>query len=406
MDKKICSSESSIDDPILVTEKLTTKEECSTTSRFTLTVTEQSNAKDCSSLQQTFQFSSSSISNDNANNKKNTSSRSELFAAKISSSSNFSTNNTITSITSKISKHFHSNSISNPTTSTGNSTLVDTLTNTSLTNTSSSASASTSSTNVQTNSQNCATLCTSKTAPASCRRRRPRIKLNLQPDVVGQPQCSTRMYSASAPNSLNPKNICMYPIDSGYASPRGPDHGGLYSREHGVRVLPNLYISGEDEARNPKFLKHHEIQAILSIQLNELALEPRKHVQNYKHIKLQDRPDVNISEHFEEAIRFIDENTRTLVHCQAGISRSATLCLAYLIQKQQITLETAFKQLQRNRGCIGPNFSFLGQLKTWEGHVLNKNLMNKELPQRQTSTGIESISSADNSPDYKKMIEK
>lgn len=116
-----------------------------------------------------------------------------------------------------------------------------------------------------------------------------------------------------------------------YASPRGPDSNSFNAsshaaaREHGVRVLPNLYISGEDEARNPKFLKKHDIQAILSIQLYELPDEPRKSVQSYKHIKLQDRPDVNIAEHFDEAIRFIDENKRTLVHCQAGISRSATL---------------------------------------------------------------------------------
>jgi len=199
----------------------------------------------------------------------------------------------------------------------------------------------------------------------------------------------------------------MYPIDSGYASPRGYDRGtsSMSSREHGVCVLPNLYISGEDEARNPKFLKKHEIQAILTIQLHELPGDSRNEVENYKHIKIQDRPDVNISEHFCDAIQFIDENTRTLVHCQAGISRSATLCLAYLIQKQQISLETAFKQLQCKRGCIGPNFSFLGQLKTWEAHVLNS-FTNKELPQRQTSTGVVSVSSTDTSPDYRKIAEK
>jgi len=87
-----------------------------------------------------------------------------------------------------------------------------------------------------------------------------------------------------------------------------------------------------------------------------------------------------------------------------------------LIQKQQINLEAAFKQLQSKRGCIGPNFSFLGQLKTWETNVLKNNNVNnqsvqkfsleKDFPKRQTSTGIESASSADNSPDYKRIAEK
>lgn len=95
--------------------------------------------------------------------------------------------------------------------------------------------------------------------------------------------------------------------------------------------------------------------------------------------------------------------------------------LAYLIQKQQINLEAAFKQLQSKRGCIGPNFSFLGQLKTWETNVLKNTTNNNnnnnpsvqkfslekvDFPKRQTSTGIESASSADNSPDYKRIAEK
>lgn len=367
MNKKICIPAPSNEDNLVITENLTKKEE---TSRFALNV--KQTRQHCNKTTETFQITSS---NDNAENNittNTTSSRTQLF-------------------TSNISSRFHSNSISTTKTGDNFNTVITSSSNPSTVNLSTEKT----------------TLCASKTAPATCRRRRPRIKLNLQPDVVGNPQCSTRMYSSSAPNSMNSKNMCMYPIDSGYASPRGYDRGtsSMKSREHGVRVLPNLYISGEDEARNPKFLKKHEIQAILTIQLHELPGDSQSEVENYKHIKIQDRPDVNISDHFCDAIQFIDENTRTLVHCQAGISRSATLCLAYLIQKQQISLETAFKQLQCKRGCIGPNFSFLGQLKTWEAHVLNS-FPNKELPQRQTSTGVVSVSSTDTSPDYRKIAEK
>lgn len=239
----------------------------------------------------------------------------------------------------------------------------------------------------------------SKSLPCTARRRRPRIKLNLTPDIVPIP-CGSKNYSSSAPNSLNPKNICMsYPIDSGYASPRGPEFTnscplpGTRARD-GVCVLPNLFISGEEDARDSAFLKQHEIRAILSIQFHPLPEATQELVDSYLHVKLQDRPDVNISEHFERAIDFIDSNTRTLVHCQAGISRSATLCLAYLIKKNQMNLENAFKTLQSKRGCIGPNFSFLGQLKTWESRVLATSL-----PMRQTSTGIESVGTTNSSPD-------
>lgn len=59
-----------------------------------------------------------------------------------------------------------------------------------------------------------------------------------------------------------------------------------------------------------------------------------------------------------------------LVHCQAGISRSATICLAYLMMKQRVRLEEAFEFVKQRRSVISPNFSFMGQLLQFESQVL------------------------------------
>lgn len=61
---------------------------------------------------------------------------------------------------------------------------------------------------------------------------------------------------------------------------------------------------------------------------------------------------------------------RVLVHCQAGISRSATICLAYLIQSRRVRLDEAFDFVKQRRGVISPNFSFMGQLLQFETQVL------------------------------------
>lgn len=61
---------------------------------------------------------------------------------------------------------------------------------------------------------------------------------------------------------------------------------------------------------------------------------------------------------------------RVLVHCQAGISRSATICLAYLIQSHRVRLDEAFDFVKQRRGVISPNFSFMGQLLQLETQVL------------------------------------
>jgi len=58
----------------------------------------------------------------------------------------------------------------------------------------------------------------------------------------------------------------------------------------------------------------------------------------YKIIPVMDVPSTNILSYFDNASQFIDSVLKTsfgkiLVHCYAGVSRSATIVIAYLIKK-------------------------------------------------------------------------
>lgn len=90
----------------------------------------------------------------------------------------------------------------------------------------------------------------------------------------------------------------------------------------------------------------------------------------FLHIPVLDAVSTNLSDWFERAIEFIEENRlndgSTIVHCQAGISRSATICLAYLMKTRGLNMDEAFDFLKARRSCVGPNFGFLGQLKLFE----------------------------------------
>lgn len=61
-----------------------------------------------------------------------------------------------------------------------------------------------------------------------------------------------------------------------------------------------------------------------------------------------------------------DRNGKVLVHCQAGVSRSATICLAYLMFTVKIGLEAAFEHVKSRRSVISPNLNFMSQLKNFE----------------------------------------
>ncbi|XP_039294287.1 dual specificity protein phosphatase 14 [Nilaparvata lugens] len=63
---------------------------------------------------------------------------------------------------------------------------------------------------------------------------------------------------------------------------------------------------------------------------------------------------------------------RTLVHCVAGVSRSATLCLAYLIKYHNMSLRRAFNHLRSRRRCVRPNSHFFYQLIQFELEVRGK----------------------------------
>lgn len=56
----------------------------------------------------------------------------------------------------------------------------------------------------------------------------------------------------------------------------------------------------------------------------------------------------------------------TLVHCVAGVSRSATLCLAYLVKHRGMSLREAYVHLKKARPCVRPNCGFFNQLIDFE----------------------------------------
>lgn len=86
---------------------------------------------------------------------------------------------------------------------------------------------------------------------------------------------------------------------------------------------------------------------------------------HFKGLRLDDTWLEDISRYFEESARFLDEalkgGGKVLVHCVAGISRSATIAIAYLMLRKRMPVESAVRRVKQNRR-IRPNEGFLRQL--------------------------------------------
>ena len=87
-------------------------------------------------------------------------------------------------------------------------------------------------------------------------------------------------------------------------------------------------------------------------------------------MQVKDEVTVDLSTALREIPRRIEGEKmaggKVLVHCAAGVSRSATLVLAYLIGFQDMTLLAAHAHLKAARSVIRPNNGFWRQLVALE----------------------------------------
>lgn len=64
-----------------------------------------------------------------------------------------------------------------------------------------------------------------------------------------------------------------------------------------------------------------------------------------------------------------EENRKTLVHCTAGVSRSATLCIVYLVKHENLSLREAYIKVNQKRSIIAPNIGFWRQMIEYEQEI-------------------------------------
>ncbi|SCU86687.1 LAFA_0E02432g1_1 [Lachancea sp. 'fantastica'] len=61
----------------------------------------------------------------------------------------------------------------------------------------------------------------------------------------------------------------------------------------------------------------------------------------------------------------IETKRKVLVHCQCGVSRSASLIVAYIMRYEDLTLHDAYNKLKSVAKDISPNMSLIFQLMEW-----------------------------------------
>ncbi|KAK9120213.1 hypothetical protein Scep_018306 [Stephania cephalantha] len=129
-------------------------------------------------------------------------------------------------------------------------------------------------------------------------------------------------------------------------------------------IISNLFIGGALAARSVHTLQHLGITHILCLCSNEIGQSDSQYPDlfEYKNFSIFDNEEAQICDIFEEAFEFIDGVERSrgkvLVHCFEGRSRSATLVLAYLMLRKNLTLLEAWNTLKKAHRRAQPNDGF------------------------------------------------
>ncbi|KAM9846159.1 dual specificity protein phosphatase 16 [Aulostomus maculatus] len=139
-----------------------------------------------------------------------------------------------------------------------------------------------------------------------------------------------------------------------------------------TRILPHLYLGCQRDVLNKDLIQQNDIAYVLNASNTcpKPDFIPESH---FLRVPVNDSFCEKILPWLDRSVEFIEKakasNARVLVHCLAGISRSATIAIAYIMKRMDMTLDEAYRFVKEKRPTISPNFNFLGQLLDFEKKI-------------------------------------
>ncbi|KNC28567.1 Dual specificity protein phosphatase Mpk3 [Lucilia cuprina] len=145
-----------------------------------------------------------------------------------------------------------------------------------------------------------------------------------------------------------------------------------------VEIIPGLFLGNAMHSGDARALQKYNIKYVLNVTKDLPNVFEASGGIQYLQIPITDHYSQDLAMHFPAAIQFIEEarskNSAVLVHCLAGVSRSVTVTLAYLMHTRALNLNDAFTLVRDRKPDVSPNFHFMQQLHSFERQLrLNTN---------------------------------
>lgn len=133
-------------------------------------------------------------------------------------------------------------------------------------------------------------------------------------------------------------------------------------------VRPFLLLASQDAAHDIDTLRRFKVSHVLNVAYGVTNLFPDQIL--YKTLQILDLPETHITSHLEECSSFIDQAREqdgvVMVHCNAGVSRSSSIVIGYLMLREGLSFDDAYNQVKLARPSIRPNPGFFQQLQNYK----------------------------------------
>jgi len=148
---------------------------------------------------------------------------------------------------------------------------------------------------------------------------------------------------------------------------------GRIKVENCDEIIPNLFLGGVAAARQTQRLADQGLCAVVCcLREPEFPSSDFHNSFEYYRIDVEDMGREPIELFWPEATDFIhcwlQQGKPVLVHCRAGVSRSGSTVLAYLVAKRDYSLHNAFRLVRSRRPVVTPNLGFMEKLIDFEAN--------------------------------------
>ncbi len=147
---------------------------------------------------------------------------------------------------------------------------------------------------------------------------------------------------------------------------------------HFSQITDNIYLGNVYSVIGDYRTKESDVLDVLNIDVVISALTEGEYSdyiveaadfpsREWHRFVIDDEETEKISDIFAATYKIINDavaaNKKIFVHCAAGVSRSATIVIAYFMLKNRWSYKEAFAFVKEKRPRINPNAGFVKQLK-------------------------------------------